>query len=183
MHKIAFWDNFMSEESLDQVINALSRNTAISGSQTIPSQIYQALRGYIDDDAMTRARFKIGDNGILNLAGLTIAYGDKIGLGGARAVTLVDVIVFASQEDANNPALWAHEFTHVQQYRDWGVHDFAIRYAREPNSEEDSAYAVGDGYNQWRVSRSNGSTRFGKLTAYLLAHLHKVVVAGGLQLV
>lgn len=55
-----------------------SRNTSINGAQPIPPQIRQALTGYIDDDVMNIARFRIGDSGVLNLAGLTIQYGDGV---------------------------------------------------------------------------------------------------------
>jgi hypothetical protein len=37
----------------------------------------------------------------------------------------------------------------VDQYRDWGVHDFAIRYARDYGAVEAPAYSKGDGYSTW----------------------------------
>jgi hypothetical protein len=52
-----------------------SRNTGIAGAQPVPPQIRELLIGYIEDRVLDRAKFKIGDNGILNLAGLTIKYG------------------------------------------------------------------------------------------------------------
>jgi hypothetical protein len=100
---------------------------------------------------MAIAQFKIGDAGVLNLAGLSIQYGD------VNAVTLIDVIVFASEADAyNNPALWAHELTHVKQYRDWGLHSFAISYARNASDVEAPAYSVGNSFNQWRANNRFG---------------------------
>jgi len=130
-----------------------SRNSAVGTSQAIPPQIRQALTGYIDEDVMNRARFKVGDNGALNLANLTLTYGDRFSGGGAAAVTLIDVIVFQNANDAYNfPALWAHELTHVKQFRDWGVRDFAIRYARDSGAVENEAYAVGNNFNAWRAA-------------------------------
>jgi Domain of unknown function (DUF4157) len=124
-----------------------SRNTSINGAQPIPSQIRQALTGYSDAGAMNVARFKVGDPGVLNLAGLSIRYGD------VSAVTLIDVIVFRDTNDAyNNPALWAHELMHVKQFSDWGVHNFAISYMRNVNDVEGPAYSVGNGYAQWRFA-------------------------------
>jgi hypothetical protein len=38
-----------------------SRNTSIGTSQPIPAQIRAALTGYIDEQAMNTARFKVGD--------------------------------------------------------------------------------------------------------------------------
>jgi hypothetical protein len=128
-----------------------SRNTAINTSQPIPPQIRQALTGYIANNVMDRARFKVGDNGILNLAGLTVR-----NFGDVSAVTVNDVIVFRNAADAyNNPSLWAHELTHVQQYMEWGVHTFAVRYVRNYHDVEDHAYAVGNGYANWRASQQS----------------------------
>jgi len=60
-----------------------------------------------------------------------------------NAVTLVDIIVFRSQDDAlNNVALWAHELKHVQQYQQWGVGEFATRYTRDYNAVEAPAYEI-----------------------------------------
>lgn len=120
-----------------------SHGTAQNGAQPIPDIIRLQLTGYASEDSMNRVRYKVGDNGFINLAGVL----EKGGL--ARAVTLVDVIVFHSQEDVADPALWAHELTHVDQYRDWGVRDFAIRYARNYNGVEDPAYAKQNGYPAW----------------------------------
>jgi hypothetical protein len=128
-----------------------SHDTAIGTSQPIPPQIRQALTGYIEDDILNRVRFKVGDNGILNLAGLTIAYGDRVFGSDVDAVTLIDLVVFRNENDAyNNPALWAHELTHVKQFRDSGVQDFSIRYARNSNDLEGPAYEVGNNYWSWR---------------------------------
>lgn len=129
--------------SLEQAIIA-SRNSAINGSMPIPPMIRQQLAGYVSDDVLNRARYKIGDNGFFNLARL-IEQG-----GGARAVTLIDVIIFIGPSEANDPALWAHELTHVEQYRDWGAHSFSVQYARNWNSVENPAYARQNGYWPWR---------------------------------
>jgi hypothetical protein len=120
-----------------------SRNTAINGSMPIPPGIRRAMTGYISEDALNRARFKIGDNGFINLAHL-IEQG-----GQASAVTLIDVIVFRGPSEANDLSTWAHELTHVSQYAAWGVHSFAVQYARNWHSVEDPAYAKGNGFDAW----------------------------------
>jgi len=48
---------------------------------------------------------------------------------GMAAITLEDVIVFRSSEDAHDAVLWSHELTHVLQYRRLGVEGFAALYA------------------------------------------------------
>lgn len=127
-----------------------SRNSAIGTSDSIPPQIRHMLTGYIEDDILNRVRYKIGDNGILNLAGLTLDYGDKVYGNEIAAITLNDVIVFRDTNSASDLGLWAHELTHVKQYRDWGVHDFAIRYVRNSDAVEDPAREVGAEYDAWR---------------------------------
>ena len=127
-----------------------SRNTAINGARPIPPEIRQQLSGYASEDSMNRVRYKIGDNGFVNLARLL----EQGGL--ASAVTLIDVVVFRGPSEASDPALWAHELTHVDQYASWGVHSFAVQYARNANGVEDPAYAKGDGYLAWRQRTGSG---------------------------
>ena len=118
-----------------------SQKTARRDAQPIPSNIRNQLRGFYDDDILNRVRFKIGDAGALNLARLSIQYGD------ADAVTLIDVVVFNNKDDAyNNAVLWVHELKHVQQFRDWGVRDFSIRYMRSWNAVENEAYSAEDNF-------------------------------------
>jgi Domain of unknown function (DUF4157) len=98
---------------------------------------------------MNRVRYKIGDNGFANLAHL-LEQG-----GAAAAVTLIDVVVFRGPSEAADPAMWAHELTHVDQYRDWNVHSFAVQYTRNWRGVEDPAYAKGNGYQAWAANRGN----------------------------
>lgn len=132
-----------------------SRNTAASGGvSAIPLQIRRQLTGFVDEDILNRVRFKVGDSGVFNLAQLSIRYGE------AAAVTLIDVVVFKSAQDAfSNPRLWAHELKHVQQFRDWGVRDFAIRYLRSWNGVENEAHAFEDAFGSWRnrVAQTGGT--------------------------
>ena len=128
--------------ALEQWIIA-SHNTAIGGVMPIPPDIRQALTGYASEDSMNRVRYKIGDNGFFNLA-------NALERGGfASAVTLIDIVVFRGPSEAQDLSIWAHELTHVDQYAQWGVHSFAISYARDYNSVEGPAYAKGNGYWAW----------------------------------
>jgi hypothetical protein len=138
---------------LETWINA-SRGSAYSVAQPIPADIRCQLEGFIDDEILDSARFEVGDNGILNLAGLTVKYGD------AFAVTVNDVIVFKNGEIEENAAIWAHELTHVKQYRDWGVHNFAVSYIRDWHSVEDPAYSKQAEYGVWLRDGGNGRQCF-----------------------
>jgi len=134
--------NLLTGPILEQAIRA-SRDTAINGSAPIPDSIRRDLTGYASEESMNQVRFKIGDNGFVNLARL-LEQG-----GAANAVTLIDVVVFRDQGGAADPSLWAHELTHVDQYRNWGVSSFAVRYSRNANSVEDEAYEKGNAFFAW----------------------------------
>lgn len=134
-----------------------SRNDSSNGSRNIPRNIAQQLQGFYSDDALNSVRFKIGDPGIFNLSNLSIQYG------GAQAVTLIDVVVFKNNNDAyNNIELWAHELHHIEQFRDWGVRDFAIRYLRSWNSVENAAYSRQEQYVNWERSQLQQNVSFSR---------------------
>ncbi|MBV6448199.1 MAG: hypothetical protein FCKEOINB_01843 [Nitrosomonas sp.] len=134
-----------------------SRNDALRGRVfPIPAHIRQQLNGFYDQDLLDRARYKIGDNGLVNLGRLAPL------IGGAGAITLIDVIIFNNIDQVNNDiSLWVHELKHVEQYRDWGVHNFAIRYLRDPphdrNPVENDARNAEQSYRQWRTQQSAAS--------------------------
>jgi hypothetical protein len=136
--------SMLSGPALEQAIIA-SRNTAINGAMPIPPNIRQQLTGYASEGSMNLVRYKIGDNGFANLARLLEQGGQ------ASAVTLIDVIVFQGPSEAADPALWAHELTHVDQYGD-GAHSFAVRYARNWQTIENPAYEKGDNFYNWQAS-------------------------------
>lgn len=124
-----------------------SRDSAMHGEpQPIPNNIREQLKDFYDQEVLDRVRFKVGDAGVFNLGNLSIQYG------GAGAVTLIDVIVFKKNEDIKNTALWAHELKHVEQFRDWGVRTFAIRYVRSWEAVENEAYDAQHTYDAWAKS-------------------------------
>jgi hypothetical protein len=151
--------NVLSGPTLERAIIA-SHNTAINGAMPIPPQIRQQLTGYASEDSMNRARYKIGDNGFANLARL-LEQG-----GVASAVTLIDIVVFSGPSEAADLSIWAHELTHVDRYRAWGVHSFAVQYTRNWHSVEDPAYPKGDGFLAWQQQHleDNGTPSTGHAT-------------------
>jgi hypothetical protein len=62
-----------------------------------------------------------------------------LGNGVVQAVTLGDVILFRDTRLAADPLLWAHELTHVEQYRRLGVETFATRYVQQAEVLEQEA--------------------------------------------
>lgn len=100
----------------------------------IPEKIKFALRGTYDDEILDNVRYTVGNNGALNLSNLSLHYGH------AKAITLIDTIVFKDKEDAeNNILLWTHELKHIEQFKKWGVDEFALRYIQDWQSVEDEA--------------------------------------------
>lgn len=62
------------------------------------------------------------------------------------AVVLQDVVVFSSLQAAQGRRLWAHELTHVLQYQELGLEEFAHAYVANAlafeRQAEDHAQAV-----------------------------------------
>jgi len=50
-----------------------------------------------------------------------------------------DVVVFSREQGSRSVLLWAHELTHVVQYRELGVRDFARLYTSNWRLLEDRA--------------------------------------------
>jgi Domain of unknown function (DUF4157) len=127
-----------------------SRNSAISGAQPLTADMRDATAGFIPDYVLNRARFEIGDNGVLNTANVIMQNEPNV-----SAVTLDDVIVFRSWDVAHDITVLVHELTHVKQYTDWGVNNFATSYVRNWHSVEDPAYATRDQYWRWWCQKFN----------------------------
>ncbi|MGH8506871.1 MAG: eCIS core domain-containing protein, partial [Stenotrophobium sp.] len=115
-----------------------------AGVQPLPPEVRRQLAGFIPDRILKLAKYRVASGSDLTLQSGAIQYGD------ARAITLVDVIVLKNPFDVlNNPTLWAHELTHVEQYRQWGVQGFARRYLQDYEAVEKVAYASATRYAEW----------------------------------
>ena len=96
-------------------------------------------------DLLNRVTYRVGQGHELSVQANSMRFGD------ARAVALIDTIVFASSWDAeNNDVLWAHEMKHVEQYHSWGLSDFAKRYVRNWQAVENDAARAENAYAQLR---------------------------------
>lgn len=128
-----------------QELIARSRDDALrAGVQPIPPDIRRNLTGFIPEQVLNAARFRVQGGGDLTLQVNSIRYGE------AQAITLDYVIVFKESNDARyNPTLWAHELTHIGQYQRWGIRDFSIRYLRSFQSVEREAYEAETRYVAW----------------------------------
>jgi hypothetical protein len=120
-----------------------------AGVQPLPAEVQRQMAGFIPDSILKLAKYRVDSGNDLNLQSGAIQYGD------ARAITLVDVIVLKNPFDVlNNPTLWAHELTHVEQYREWGVQGFARRYLQDYEAVEQVAYASATRYAEWLAQKN-----------------------------
>lgn len=83
-------------------------------------------------------------------------------LSDARALALVDVLVFRDDAVAADPVIWAHELAHVQQYDQWGPREFARRYLRDPGAIESDAWVVAARYTMWALQEGRLSALSGR---------------------
>jgi hypothetical protein len=111
----------------------IERDAALArGVEPIPPEVRKVLTGYVMDDILDAARWRVDDTA-------ASGYPTFFRVGATPAVTLDYVVIFASAEHAANPNLWAHELYHVGQYRDWGVDGFAERYLADYQAVEHDA--------------------------------------------
>ena len=139
-------NNILNGQNPFQIVGAplaaaihAARDRFINSSQPIPADVKQALASYFDPNTLARARYAIGSVEIA-LPNLIIQ-GRKLFGDGDWAVTVDDIIVFPRDPGGyqQNCEWWAHELTHVQQYGQWGVEQFAYNYVKGYHSVEDEA--------------------------------------------
>ncbi len=115
--------------------------TIKAGVLPIPPAIRTKLAATFPAELLDRVRYRVGREGTFGMQ--AFQYGE------VQAMTLLDVIVFRSEQDAlTSDVLWAHELTHVRQYDRWGIEDFALRYVRDHKAVEDEAYGFQADYEK-----------------------------------
>lgn len=118
-----------------------------AGVSPISPEMADRLRGFFPDEELGQVRWRIGWP---DSAGVER---ELFRLLDARAITLVDVIVFRDQEVADDPGIWAHELTHVRQYRRLGMPGFARHYVADRNTLEMEAWDATASYTMWAIER------------------------------
>jgi hypothetical protein len=121
-----------------------SRDEALaSGVEPVPDEVRRQLAGFVTEDILNAARFRVAGGDEVSLQFNAMQYGD------ALAITLDYVIVFKNEEARHDIGNWVHELTHVAQYRRWGIRDFAARYLEDADAVEDEAYDAEKSYAAW----------------------------------
>ncbi|WP_231876226.1 eCIS core domain-containing protein [Azotobacter vinelandii] len=144
-----------------------SRDEALrNGVEPMPPDVRRQLAGFLPERVLDAVRYRVQGGDDFSLQWNLIRYGE------ARAIALDHVVVFRDAGDAlYNPTLWAHELTHVEQYRRWGIPEFAIRYLRDYEAVEHEAYEAETRYVAWAKLRdgqrlaATGDSGAGRLPA------------------
>jgi hypothetical protein len=144
--------------SLDPAVRALlapavtgwittTRDLAMQrGVAPMPSDIRATLVVFVPAEILDRVRWRVDDSIVSVQQSLfRMTY--------TSAVTLDDVVLFATEDDAADPALWAHEVFHVMQYSDWGIDGFVSRYLADYAAVEQEAW---DFRWRWREATAGG---------------------------
>jgi len=120
----------------------------------LPEDVKEGLAGTFDASVLQRARWTVGSVEITlpNGLGRTRKF-----FGDDYAVVVEDIIVFNRQPPAfrDDPFWWGHEVTHVQQYKELGVDDFARKYIFSGGADLENP-ANAKGRLALEAARSNG---------------------------
>ncbi len=129
-----------------------ARDRHYPNSHPLPPDVQSALSHFFTPSVLQRARYTVGSVEITlpnGIGKIHKYFGDDI------AVVCDDVIVFPTDPGSFNhdPQWWGHEVTHIKQFAELGVEEFAFRYVRSFSHEiEDPAYANGDAVLAWAKS-------------------------------
>lgn len=147
-----------------------ARDRHIGSAKPLPEDIKEPLLNFFPKEVLDRARYTVGkvDITLPNGIGQTMKY-----MKGGYAVVVDDVIVFNSSPPSfyENPFWWAHEMAHVQQYMQWGVEEFALRYiSNYRGNVEGPADARGDEALAWRNNSPSDGEKIPLAAAAVAAH-------------
>lgn len=147
-----------ASQVLTQWIAASRAHVIAHGVRPIPHHIRESLRGFIPDDVLASIQYRAGWGNEIQLPPIAFRFGD------ATAVTLGEIILFRSEQDAHsNTVLWVHEIAHVLQQRALGGLEFARRYVRDFQSLEREADDASGRYTVWynqQINKGNNPMRY-----------------------
>jgi hypothetical protein len=127
---------------------------AAFGARAMPPDVYQQLTQYFSPAFLQSVAFNTFSNARITLDSAVMLLNNDV-----AAITLEDIVVFRNESDAHNPVLWAHELTHVQQYRNRGVDAFANMYTTNAwvleNEAIDTQNRVGQAIASAAVQQQN----------------------------
>lgn len=124
--------------ALAQAIRFSRMRARAAATFPIPPLLRERLAPYFPAALLDKVRY--------NLAGRRVSLGSALAAWHLQegAVTLDDTVVFTNARAAADLRLWAHELTHVQQYKELGVDGFGRLYAFNWQLVEREAQANAD---------------------------------------
>jgi Domain of unknown function (DUF4157) len=112
------------------------------GARPIPPSVYEQLQGYFAPGFLQSVRYNTFDNARISLDNAVMLINNDV-----FAITLNNIVVFRNENEAQNAYTWAHELTHVLQYRNLGIDTFANMYTTNAwvleNQAKDNAARFG----------------------------------------
>ncbi|GEM_PF-1893167 len=122
-------------DTLESAIVYSRANARRTGTHPIPRHIREQLKDFFPAYVLDKVRWTYPSRD-LDLGSAVAAWYRAHG----GAVTLEDTIVYSNSRAVNMRYLWAHELTHVMQYEELGLKDFARVYATNPQLLERQAW-------------------------------------------
>lgn len=120
---------------------------ASNGARPMPAALYQQLQGFYAPDFLQSVRYNTFDSARISLDSAVMMLNNDV-----AAITLNNVIVFRNEYDAQNPVTWAHELTHVLQYRNMGIDTFANVYTMHAWILENQAIDMQNRVAHWLMN-------------------------------
>jgi len=120
---------------LAATIRISKRQAEAERRRRIPEHVRRALEPFFDEAVLKNVRWTLPD-GRPGLGSMLTGWYFRTG----GAVTFDDVVVVSDEDMAENVWLWAHELTHVEQYRRFGIDGFAREYIVNWRGLEEAAH-------------------------------------------
>jgi hypothetical protein len=115
---------------------------ALFSARSVPPYVQQKLSTVFPPTVLQAVRYTTFNSARISLDSAVMLLNNDV-----VAITLEDVIVFRSEQDAQDVTTWAHELTHVLQYMGRGIDTFANMYTTNSwvleNQAKDVAARVG----------------------------------------
>lgn len=105
-------------------MSAARNAVLVKGGNRIPPDIRAALAPWYPAELLESIRWSTEWNAIQNVPQLV----QFLSMPNIRAMTFMNVVIFHNPREIDDVELWAHEIHHAQQYKEWGLVEFAKRW-------------------------------------------------------
>jgi hypothetical protein len=153
-------------------LNQQARN----GCHPVPADVYQVIGGYFRG-VIEGVCYNTFDNGRFALDTAVMLLNQDV-----VALTADNVIVFRNETEAHNWMTWAHELTHVMQFRSRGIDTFANDYVNNSSRLEEEARTHADQVAQQVMAASGGSQGGGQQPQFAYFNVNGHYLYGDAQL-